>query len=161
MQDERHFNKFVRSDWRKQLVPSLDAVKPSVRQAGIQPEHIMTDYEIDKLYEQIAKPGPSTFKPEHKLTEKRTDVGVPKFAQPVKEEEEEIDERVALFPQVAAILPNHMTFKYYEPSKGLGPQHTPDKVLNPGNWKFYQIDLDAVKEQVATNVYLGGAKDLT
>lgn len=161
MQDERHFNKFVRSDWRKQLNPSLDVVKPRPRQAAIQPEHIMTDYEIDKLYQEIVRPGPSTFKPEHKLTEKRADVGIVKFQEPVKEEEEEIDERIGLFPSVAAILPNHMTFKYYEPSKGLGPQHTPEKIKHPENWKFYQIDLDAVREQVATNVYLGGAKNLT
>lgn len=84
-----------------------------------------------------------------------------KFLPPVKEVEQEVDDRVPLFPKVAAILPNHMAFKYYEPSKDLGPQHPPESEKNPGQWKFYQVDLDAVKESVATNVYLGGAKNLT
>lgn len=53
-----------------------------------------------------------------------------------------------------------MTFKYYEPTE-IEPQHTPDKVKNPGKWKYYDVDLDAVRENLATNVYLGGAKDLT
>lgn len=149
MQDERHFNKPTRGDWRKQLHPGLDAVKPTVRGAKILPEHIMTDHEIDKLYQEIVGPGPATFAPEHKLTEKRADVGVTKFLPPVKETEPEVDDRVPLFPKTALILPNHMTFKYYEPSKDLGPQHPPESELNPGQWKFYQIDLDAVKESVA------------
>jgi len=54
-----------------------------------------------------------------------------------------------------------MTFKYYEPSKDIGPKHTPEKVKNPGKWKYYDIDLDAVREQVSTNVYLGGGVDMT
>jgi hypothetical protein len=54
-----------------------------------------------------------------------------------------------------------MTFKYYEPSKDLGPQHAPDSEKNPGQWKFYQIDLNAVRESLATNVYLGGASNMT
>jgi hypothetical protein len=29
-------------------------------------------------------------------------------------------------------------------------------VKNPGEWKYYEVDLDAVREQVANNVYLGG-----
>ena len=61
-----------------------------------------------------------------------------------------------LYPNADAILPNHMTFKYYEPSKDLGPQHTPEKIKNPGEWKYYEVDLNAIKEQVATNVYIGG-----
>ena len=34
----------------------------------------MTDYEIDKLYEKLLGPGPQTFKPVYKLTEKRDDI---------------------------------------------------------------------------------------
>ena len=121
MNEERHFNKPTRSDWRKQLNPSLDAVKPVARTAAILPEHIMTDHEIDKLYQEIVGPGPATFAPDHKLTEKRNDVGVQKFKEPIKEAKEEIDDKVPLYPKTALILPNHMTFKYYEPSKDIGP----------------------------------------
>lgn len=55
-------------------------------------------------------------------------------------------------------MPNHMTFKYYEPSKDLEPQHTPEKVKNPGRWRFYEVDLDKVREQVSRDIYLGGAE---
>ena len=161
MQDERAFNKPVRMDYRKLLHPSLDAVRPDARRAAIQPEHLMTDYEIDKLYQEIVGPGPATFQPEHKLTEKRADVGVVKFKEEIVPKSEPKDDRVALYPSTALTLPSHMTFKYYEESKDIGPQHVPDAVLKPGRWKFYQVDLDAVREQVATNVYLGGRKDLT
>lgn len=58
-------------------------------------------------------------------------------------------------------MPNHMTFKYYEPSKELGPQHTPEKIKNPGRWRFYEVDLDGVREQVARDIYIGGAEKLT
>ena len=54
-----------------------------------------------------------------------------------------------------------MAFKYFEPSKDLGPKNMPDKEKYPGKWKFYEVNLDAIKEQVATNVYIGGGKDMT
>ena len=125
----------------------------------------MTDHEIDKLYEQIVGPGPTSFHPNNRLTEKRTDIGVPKFNKPIVDEKEkeakETDERPALYPNADTILPNHMSFKYYEPSKDLGPKHMPDAVANPGSWKFYEVNLDAIKEEVATNVYFGGAASMT
>lgn len=127
----------------------------------------MTDYEIDKLYEKLMGPNPQTFKPVYKLTEKRDDIGVVKYQEESTDvsennssKKEKIDERVPLYPKYESILPNHMTFKYYEPSKDIAPQHTPDKVKNPGRWKFYDVDLNAVKEQISTNIYLGGGKDL-
>lgn len=49
-----------------------------------------------------------------------------------------------------------MAFKYYEPSTDLGPKHMPDSVANPGQWKFYEVNLDAVKEEVANNVFIAG-----
>lgn len=53
-----------------------------------------------------------------------------------------------------------MTFKYFEPSKDLGPQHTPEKIKNPGRWRFYEVDLNSVREQLARDVYIGGAEKL-
>ena len=85
----------------------------------------MTDYEIDKLYEQVVGPGPQSFHPNHRLAEPRNDVGVVKFKKPVidqeKRDEKEVDTRMALYPNVSSILPNHLTFKYFEPSKDIGP----------------------------------------
>ena len=57
-----------------------------------------------------------------------------------------VDDRMPLYPNHDAILPNHMTFKYYEPSKDIAPKHTPEKVKNPGKWRFYDVDLNAIKE---------------
>ena len=162
MQEERTFNKPVRGDYRKQLLPDLDAVKPNPKGAVIPKEHIMTDFEIDKLYDQMVGPGPASFKPSHALTEKRADVGIVKI-QKIDESKvkEEVDDKTALYPNYKPILPNHMTFKYFEPSKDIGPKHAPEKEKFPGQWKYYDVNLDAIKDQVSTNVYLGGAKDLT
>ena len=159
--DQRSFNKKAKSDFRELLNPSLDAVKPKPAQAVISKEHIMTDYEIDKLYEKYVGPAPGTFDPNYKITEKRLDTGVVPLKKPVGKKKVEVDDRPPLNPSMEAILPNHMTFKYFEESKDIGPKHTPDKVKNPGEWKYYDVDLNAVREQVAQNIYLGGEKDLT
>jgi len=37
-------------------------------------------------------------------------------------------------------------FKYHKPSKGLEPPHTPEKELKPEKWRFYDFDLDAIRE---------------
>ena len=102
---------------------------------------------------------------DHKLTEKRADVGVVKFdAQSTDvsdgSTQKKADERIPLFPKYDAVLPNHMTFKYYEPSKDVGPQHTPEKIKNPGRWRFYEVDLNSVREQLARDIYIGGAEKL-
>jgi hypothetical protein len=60
-------------------MPSVDLVKPRAPQAVINKEHLMTDYEIDKLYEKLMGPNPQTFKPIYKLTEKRDDIGIIKY----------------------------------------------------------------------------------
>lgn len=135
-----------KGDFRKALHPNYDLIKPKPAGVFISKEHVLSDFEIDKLYQQVVGPGPTSHNPEYKLTEKRADIGVPKIVKPSKVEKEEIDERSALFPNVDSILPNHsMTFKYYEPSN-VGPKHTPEKVKNPGQWKYYDIDLDVVRE---------------
>lgn len=48
-------------------------------------------------------------------------------------------------------------FKYYKPAE-VGPKHVPDSVENPGRWVYYDVDLDAVRAELARNVYFG-AKD--
>ena len=45
-------------DDKELLKPSLDAVKPVAPATKIAPEHIITDGEIDKIYQKIVAPGP-------------------------------------------------------------------------------------------------------
>jgi len=142
----------VLSDFRKPLNPNLDAVKPAVKGIGVdykREKHTMTDHEIDKLFgELFHKPGPASYDVNYDKTERRADVGVinMKKTVPIIEKEDEVDYKLPLYPNADAILPNHMSFKYYEPSKDIGPMNIPDKALNPGVWRFYDVDLDTVKE---------------
>ena len=53
--------------------------------------------------------------------------------------------------------PNKLVFKYYKPVE-VGPQHVPEGKENPGRWVFYDVDLDAVRAELARHVYFG-AKD--
>ena len=47
-------------------------------------------------------------------------------------------------------------FKYHEPTDQQ-PPNVPNNIANPGRWVFYDVDLDAVKEQLAVgNVYMAG-----
>lgn len=105
--------------------------------------------------------GPALYDPSHRLAEKRNDIGIVKIKQPyftIKEEEEE-DDRPNLFPNYDHDKPNKGTFKYYEPSKDLQPKHTPEKDLFPERWRFYDFDLDAVREEIAKEITF--ARNLT
>jgi hypothetical protein len=53
---------------------------------------------------------------------------------------------------------NRLTFKYYKKTEHF-PANIPDKVLNPGTWVYYDVDLDAVKEQLAKDYYFSGRMD--
>lgn len=55
--------------------------------------------------------------------------------------------------------PNKLTFAYHEPSKDLDPMHTPDKKLYPEKWRYYDIDLNVVREEVAKEITF--ARNLT
>ena len=100
------------------------------------------------------KRGPGNYDVSHRLTEMRTDKGVMKIKEPyyeIKEEVEE-DERPALYPNFDIDKPNKLVFKYYEPSKDVGPQNTPEKDLFPERWHFYDINLRAVREDIAKEI---------
>lgn len=120
----------------------------------IMPEHIQTFSEMLKEYEQ-SKSGPTTYQPKFKLTEKRGDIGVMTIREPYYEKsaEDEEDTRPAIDPE--PIKSNKLVFKYHEPTDHK-PQHAPESVLKPGKWVFYDVDLDAVKEQLAKNVFFAG-----
>jgi hypothetical protein len=107
------------------------------------------------------KMGPTSYQPTYRLTERRTDVGIVKARElyfEIKEEDIE-DDRGELYPNYDYDKPNKGTFKYHEPSKDLKPLHTPEKELFPEQWRHYDYDLDAVREQVAKEMTF--ARNLT
>ena len=113
--DVRPTAKPVLGDYRRMLLPSVTLTKPGVAAPTIAPEHVITDAEIDKMFEEIRKPGPGAHDVTHTLTERRPDIGVPKDIyvhdrKPAMKEEE--DDRSPLHPKTSQTLPNHMTFKF-------------------------------------------------
>lgn len=50
--------------------------------------------------------------------------------------------------------PNKLTFKMMLPTEPK-ERHLSDAELNPGKWVFYDVNLDAVREELAKNVYMG------
>ena len=104
------------------------------------------------------KNGPSTYNPEFKLIEKRIDIGVMTIREPYHEKDNfDLDLRPAIDPE--QIKPNKLTFKYHMPTVHK-PMHSPDNILNPGAWVFYDVDLDAVREQLAVgNVFMAGGRE--
>lgn len=114
MTDMRPSTKPVKGDYRQMLLPSVALTKPSLPQTAIAPEHIITDAEIDKMFEAIKRPGPGAHDVTHKLTEKRADIGVSKdlYKHDRKPEKVEEDDRAPLHPKTTQTLPNHMTFRF-------------------------------------------------
>jgi hypothetical protein len=55
--------------------PNYDAVKKVAPAISIQPAHLMTDSEFEKIFE-ATKVGPSSFDPKYTLVERRPDFGV-------------------------------------------------------------------------------------
>lgn len=108
----RDYEKSPEIDKRKPLYPNISAVKPSAPTVKMGIPHLMTDSEIDKLFQKVC--GPQSYNPDYKLTEKRADVGIVNIKkQNAKVAEDKPDERPNLYPNAKAILPNHMTFKYF------------------------------------------------
>jgi len=103
--------------------------------------------------------GPSSYDPKHKLVEPRTDALtniLPEHTPFLTDKDTLTD----INPDINAIKPNKMTFKYHQPSDKLGPKHTPDKDLFPERWRFYDIDLNVVREELARDIYFSGGLNL-
>jgi hypothetical protein len=98
--------------------------------------------------------GPATYTIEHKLTERRPDFGIVKIKMPIhiiKEEDLE-DDRPDLYPNYNLDKEKKSVFKYHEPLKDLSPKHTPEKEHFPEKWKFYDFNLDTVREEIAKEI---------
>ena len=64
-----------------------------------------------------------------------------------------------LNPNFDFTKPTKMAFAYHEPSKNLSPTNTPDRINNPGQWRFYDYDMGAIREEVAKEITF--SKNLT
>ncbi len=134
-------------DRRRALIVDESQIRKRVPQVAILPEHEITDSELLKEFEKT-RLGPQTYKVSYNMTERRDDFGVLKIKQPFFEIKEEAieDDRPELHPNYDFDKPNKGVFKYYEPAKDLEPPHTPEKEHFPEKWRFYDYDLDAIRE---------------
>lgn len=98
-----------------------------------------------KIYEQT-RLGPGSNEPQYNLVERRTN-NVPKLHKPYYSSEDKIDDHEGDNLYLMPELPkrNRLVVKYMKKTEHF-PAHTPDNVLNPGQWVYYNIDLDAVRE---------------
>lgn len=71
----------------------------------------------------------------------------------------EMEQVLDLKPNYDFTKPTKPAFSMNEPSKDLSPRHTPDRIYNPGNWRFYDVDMGAIREEVAKEITF--SKNLT
>ena len=145
-----------RGDYRRPLDPNLDAIRAVAPKVSIAPEHEVVTSEMIKEH-LLTKQGPATYDPSFKLVEPRPDIGVKKMRDDYVVQPEEFDTMRPLEPNFNFTKPNKLVFKYYKPTEQR-PPNMPESQANPGQWVFYDIDLDAVRAELAQNIYLG-AKD--
>lgn len=116
----------------------------------ILPEHVITDSEITKELEK-RRLGPASHDPIFKLTEKRLDVGVMKMQEdyyiPTDSNDWKEGFKTELYPEKPR--PNKLVFKYMPPSE-VKPKE------EQGRWVFYDVDLDAVRAELAQDVFIAG-----
>eukprot|EP01017_Pseudomicrothorax_dubius_P035619 TRINITY_DN5021_c0_g1_i1.p1 TRINITY_DN5021_c0_g1~~TRINITY_DN5021_c0_g1_i1.p1 ORF type:complete len:329 (-),score=69.09 TRINITY_DN5021_c0_g1_i1:11-997(-) len=62
-------------------------------------------------------------------------------------------------PNHTAVLPRKPAFVYHLPVELEGPAHPPDNLVFQEHWKFYDVDINVVKEATAWQIAL--AKNLT
>ena len=97
--------------------------------------------------------GPATYSANYQLVEPRQDKGVPKFWEPAPAKAKEPTEQLLdISPNYDFDKPNKLTFAYCEPLSGLSPAHTPEKEKHPERWRFYDFDLDVVREELAKDI---------
>ena len=104
--------------------------------------------------------GPATYDKNYELVEPRADKGVLKIWEPAPVKVKKPTEQLLdIEPNYDYDKPNKLTFVYHEPSKNISPKHTPDKETFPGVWRFYDFNLDAIREEVGKDISF--ARNLT
>lgn len=139
-------------DFKRPLDPSYKLTKKNAPEIGINREHVLPESVIDRELEAM-RVGPANYEPEFKLTEARTTKGNVIFRMPIKEEKVEEQEGPDFLAQEAD--------EFMKPNKGAPvmkqsiehhPAHLPDKHEFPERWEFYDINLNAVREEIAKTV---------
>ena len=95
--------------------------------------------------------GPASHDPKFDLVEKRLDVGTIKIKEPYFEKKEDFSEGnvIDLYPNKPK--KNRLVFKYKEPT-----ERKINVDADEGKWVFYDVDLDAVRAELAKDIYIAG-----
>ena len=104
------------------------------------PEHT----KLPEKPDESVRVGPATYNVVHSAIEPRQDVGVLKMIREY-EKPDEFDDKPNLYPDYDYDKTKKLVPVYKEPSN-VRPIHVPDKITNPEKWKFYDPNLDAIKE---------------
>jgi len=113
--------------------------------------------------------GPASYEPTHILTEARADIGIKKLREDVNTKEEPVDKRMILYPNLDIVKNNKMgvpfpkqpgfedqknslEFKWKLPTE---LTHVRDEDIANIHWRYYDVNLDAVREEIAKDVNFG------
>ncbi len=140
---------------RRPIDPNIDAIKKVAPAVQIPPEHSVPNSLIEKELED-RRLGPASHDPNYKLVEPRQDQGVVKIMEPYFEKKEDFSEGnvIDLYPNKPK--KNRLVFKYMKPvDRKIEPQ------IEPDTWVYYDVDLDAVRAELAQNVFMSGRMNAT
>lgn len=142
-------------DMRKPLDPNIDAIKKVAPAVQIPPEHTYPTSLIEKELEN-RRLGPASHDPIFKLVERRQDFGVVKIMEPYFEKKEDFSEGnvIDLYPNKPKR--NRLVFKYMKPV-----ERKIEAQIEPDTWVYYDVDLDAVRAELAKNVFMSGRMNAT
>lgn len=116
-------------------------------------EHFSLNYNFDEL-----NMGPGKYEPDHKLTEKRDDIGIPRIPTLNKHNERQKGLE-AMYPTMNdvdtdpvydLVKPKAPSAIIKNPVDPTIPAELPDKLLYPERWEFYDQDPTAVKDRTDT-----------
>lgn len=143
-------------DFKRPIDPSYKLTKKAVPEVGINREHQLPESVIDRELEAM-RVGPANYEPEFKLTEQRTTKGNVIFRLPMHPEKVEVPEGPDFVGQdVDDFLKPHKGVPLMMQPTEHQPAHLPDKAEFPERWQFYDVNLNAVREEAAKNVLISG-----
>ena len=146
---------------KKPLNPDYSAVKPRAKAAVINP--LREGSPRVELYRE--KLGPGAYDLNYDLVEQRDDIGVLPYILTEKNDRMNLIDFAKrdvfdgeLNPNYDFDKPNKPRFKYHLDTVW-GPEHIPNSELFKEIWKFYDIDLDVVRPEVAPPISFAANKD--
>lgn len=145
----------VEIDMRRDIDPNIDAVKKVAPAFKILPVHSVPTSLIEKEIED-RRLGPGSHDSSYKLVERRPDLGVVKIFEPYFEKKDDFSEGnvIDLYPNKPK--KNRLVFKYMKPV-----ERKFEKETEADTWIYYNIDLDAVRAELAKNVFISGRMNAT